>query len=249
MRDRDLLEDFVFPFVSGNLRTDGLAEPGVYRGTGFLIGGNYAITAGHVLKAGGNPIAARVIDEEIGNWRYVNVLDAEYHPTEDVALVRLQPPEPGAEWGSIHRLAIDHVSAGHPYHLWGYPEDTWYENVQSRGFIRPELVCSEGHVRRRITDVALPSIRGTALLELSQVGGAGCSGSPVLDRRPWRSNEVIGVYVGERTDVLATSVGYAARVEALSGWAPAMLGEDIIAAFGPKEGHADRLRTTHPIGP
>ena len=249
MRERDLLEDFVFPLVSGNLRPDGTAEPDRYRGTGFLIGGNYAITAGHVLKAGGNPIAARLIDDEVSAWRFVNVLDAEYHPTEDVALVQLKPPELGAEWGSIYRLSADPVAAGQPYYLHGYPEDTWYERVQSQGFIRPELVFSEGHIRRRITDVAFPNIKGAALLELSQVGDAGCSGSPVFDRRPWRSTEVIGVYIGERTDSLATSVGYAARVEALTGWVPGMLGQDIIAAFGPQQGRVDKLRTTHPMGP
>lgn len=58
-----------------------------------------------------------------------------------------------------------------------------------------------------MSDIPLPSITGTRFLELSQVAGPGCSGSPVINTASlglpfWK---LVGVYVGERLDAYSTA--------------------------------------------
>lgn len=82
---------------------------------------------------------------------------------------------------------------------------------------RPDLVYSEGHVRRRLSDIPLGHLRGAAFLELSAIAGSGCSGAPVTADRPGSSPwEVVGVYVGDRrNEGEGVAVGFATRVAAL----------------------------------
>lgn len=94
---------------------------------------------------------------------------------------------------------------------------------------RPDLTYSEGHVRRRLSNIPLPAIKGSSFLELSQVAGAGCSGSPVIFNSPYAGQplQLVGVYVGERLDEYSTSVGYATRLDELLNWAPGLLGRTL----------------------
>jgi hypothetical protein len=132
----------------------------------------------------------------------------------------------------VSAVSSETVHGSSHYYLFGYPEDAAYEIVRDdRAQVRPDLVYSEGHVRRRIAGVPLPKIRGTVFLELSGVAGGGCSGSPVFKtrspfeiRRPWL---LTGVYVGERITDRATSVGYAVPSDEISSWAPDLLGRTL----------------------
>jgi hypothetical protein len=117
--------------------------------------------------------------------------------------------------------------------LWGYPEDLFFEDVDHRDALgrvppRPDLVCCKGYIRRRLS-MALPGIRGTEFFEVSDLAGAGCSGSPLFtNRSPDRAWDVVGVYVGERRREDGVSVGYAARIESIADWAPSVLGKTAV---------------------
>jgi hypothetical protein len=96
---------------------------------------------------------------------------------------------------------------------------------------RPDLVYTQGYIRRRISDIPIPGIRGNGFFELSEVAGAGCSGSPVMLITSGPAWLVIGVYVGQRIaagDDLVR-VGYAAREDLFRDWVPDLLGVSVIA--------------------
>ncbi len=88
------------------------------------------------------------------------------------------------------------------------------------------MIYTQGYVRRRLSSIRIPSVSGSHFLELSDVGGSGCSGSPIFklnhaDRGVW---DVFGVYIGERLNDRATSVAYAAAADAYASWSPYSLG-------------------------
>ena len=94
-------------------------------------------------------------------------------------------------------------------------------------WLRPDLVYYEGYVHRRMTDIPLDGIRGSHFYEVSTVAGAGCSGGPIVAKNAAPNEwKVFGVYVGERigvdslTDRPRRSVGYAARLDAITDWYP-----------------------------
>ncbi len=215
----DVLRDHVFPLATSRPNPDGTEDVTV-RGTGFLIGDNLGMTAAHVAIemmrdfAKGTPIAMFV--DSRTEWFSVQWVNHELHPREDAALFWL---DDRYALGAFLRPSLDWVGSVTPYMLWGYPEDTYWELTEGGGrpLVRPDMIYSEGHVRRRLSNVPLPGIRGQNFLELSQVAGAGCSGGPVIQRLPG-VNRVSGIYVGERINDRATSVGYAVRIGALADW-------------------------------
>lgn len=102
------------------------------------------------------------------------------------------------------------------YMLWGYPVDVQYEVPNEHGVAlpRPDLVYVEGYVRRRLSNIDLPGIRGSQFFELDSAAGAGCSGAPVILRQTGGGDwQVTGVYVGNRVnETEGVRVGYATRV-------------------------------------
>jgi hypothetical protein len=94
------------------------------------------------------------------------------------------------------------------------PEDTVYEIVDEAisdvAKPRPDLVFSEGHVRRRISDVPIRDIKGSRFFELSDAAGDGCSGSPLLDKRSQGADAwtLVGVYIGERVTSAGKGLGW-----------------------------------------
>jgi hypothetical protein len=219
--------DHIFPIFDVT-ETPSSAELVGYLGTAFLIGRRgFAMTAAHVFTNMRGNVARAGFPDEVG-LRGHAVTAVESHATEDIAILSLaSPPLPSR--GSIVRITEVEATASFPYQLWGYPEDAAYELVDGnlKNQLRPDLVYSAGHIRRRMTNVPLPSIRGAHLIELSTVAGAGCSGSPVLDRRPGWGRGLLGIYLGERTNDRATSVGYATRIEHVHNWAPDLLGRPL----------------------
>jgi hypothetical protein len=119
-----------------------------------------------------------------------------------------------------------------PYFQFSYPEDVAYELVVSgRRAFRPDLVYNEGHVRRRMSGIPIPGLRGQHLYELSELAGPGSSGSPIVLKPLVRLGgapfwHVIGVYIGEHfthSEGRASFAGYAARFDALIEWRPQLL--------------------------
>jgi hypothetical protein len=135
----------------------------------------------------------------------------------------------GRVWRSWMRPCTRWEGASGGYGLWGYPEDVYHEIVTdgiARG--RPDLIFSQGHIRRRISNVPLSSIQRSQFFELSAIAGEGCSGSPVIIWPPGATWEVIGVYCGERVSQSEPiSVGYAVRMDAVADWVPQLLGHPV----------------------
>ena len=91
--------------------------------------------------------------------------------------------------------------------------------------LRPQLIYTEGYVRRAITTELSSSIYvGSKFYEVSDLGGSGYSGSPSIlkDSKQGDYCEVIGVYIGEK-EGRGAPVGYVVRSEAFADWKPDLL--------------------------
>jgi Trypsin-like peptidase domain len=218
MRNPERVDNFVLPVVSLKQRGDELAYTG-FCGTAFLLAGagGHAMTARHVAEKAVVGQSAVLFVSENGTWEAAAIQGVELHPTEDVALVRLEP----GDYQSPLVLSRSQEYASGQYMLWGYPEAVLFDRADAGG-ASPDLVYSEGHIRRCITH-DLPGLRGRTFFELSTPAGAGCSGSPVTMRRPGMQWQVVGVYTGERrSDSGDFAVGFATRAadldEGLPNW-------------------------------
>jgi len=217
------VRDFVFPV--------GTVHNGIFslKGTAFFIGERgFAVTAAHVtddLRRGGEPIGLFTDGHE---WYPIPVIDMESHPSEDVAVVKLQ-----GNWHSIIYINPSSEHSSCDYELWGYPERAATElrrdatsPEEAESLIRPDLVYNRGYVRRRLSrEFSVSIYRGQAFYELSEVGGSCCSGAPVINHQrtqgPWPA---FAVYIGEETSEALTAVGYATRCDSLAQWIPTILG-------------------------
>ena len=215
----DAIRDHVFPIVDTGR---GKVE---FLGTGFIIGQrNFALTAGHVIKDALEPAALFVVE---GGWLPFSICAQESHPHEDLALLELNPPTAETNWTTFFSFNQRDTRSSLTYHLWGYPEDAAIELLSLGQGIRPDLVYSTGHVRRRLSGVPLPSIRGSQFIEVSEVAGAGCSGSPLFTSFGNSNWDLCAVYVGERVNDRSTSVGYAIVLDQIAEWVPELLGHPL----------------------
>ncbi|MFK4084166.1 trypsin-like peptidase domain-containing protein [Kribbella sp. NPDC020789] len=216
-------------------------------GSAFIVGTRgYALTAGHCLPGPGETLAGLFLIAEQyngsirGRWALEPIATHESHPREDVGILRLTTP---ALPCAFLRLSARRRDPETEYQSWGYPERGYdYINVPEEGrrLPRPDLIYTKGYVRRVVDRAGVfPSARGSALLEVSEVAGAGCSGSPVVEYVPadhaaarpkWA---VIGIYIGEQTRVGGTSVGVVASSAGFGTWEPTMLGHSLIVEANP----------------
>jgi S1-C subfamily serine protease len=228
-RQSDLIRDYVFPL--GRFEPDGgglrFAE---FLGSGFLIGDRgFALTASHVVSEVERVGAMFVLPNT--EWRALAVLQVERHPIEDVAVIRLE----AGPWHSFIQLSGEWTGASSEYLAWSYPDDVLRELVAAgRVVMRPDLVYTQGYVRRRLSSVPLDGIRGREFFELSEAAGPGSSGAPII-RRPLRRGaawDLIGIYVAERSsrarEGATITVGYAVREDAVRDWRPEMLGQSVL---------------------
>lgn len=206
-------------------------------GTAFHIGSRgFALTAKHVIADKPKPLAALTV--AAGGWTWTRVVASELHPTEDVAIIKLESGACSSGFPVSRSVEL----ASSRYRIFAYPGHARRLETATGEF--PDLVYTEGYVRRRYSASVYPStgssspagaarIGGTAFFELSQIAGPGSSGGPVFDLADPLT--VIGIYSAEKhipqvitTDdkqiVQLTSMAYAVRDDAFRDWRPALLG-------------------------
>ncbi len=226
----DRIRDFVFPIAEIERTPEGNLRLVRCRGTGFLVGdGGYALTCAHVVDGAPdepNRGLAAILCPTRGGWWSVQIRRREVHPTEDVAAFVLDD----SSLGSFIAVVTGMAAASMTYMAWGYPDDVTLE-LEADGKLveRPDLVYTEGYIRRSISnELPIPNIPGSKFFELSELGGRGFSGAPVIKRETgggiWQA---VGIYCGERVTEPATRVGYCIRSEAFGSWAPQIFGATI----------------------
>ena len=219
----DRVRDVVFPLVKTKI-VDGLLEYNGLVGTGFLIGKKgYALTAAHVIEQLGLENGEKSSGLFVGKgnkWYSFEVIGHAKHPSEDVAIIKLQ--------GNFHSWLRIHPQSEHQsaeYESWGYPIEVAEQaaKFEESRLERPDLIYIRGYVRRRISrELPVSVYRGKNFYELSDMGGHGCSGGPVILRKRFGSMwSVFGVYIGDNST--GTPVGYAVRAESFENWQPSIL--------------------------
>ena len=204
-------------------------EPGRFKidtaslvGTCFLIGGRgYALTAGHVIDQIRDREGHVLLRNET-KFDASLVYEFEAHPDEDVGIIRFDHTRNIA---SPIALASDVIRAGQDYYMWSYPQETSEEveyfanHDESYAPFRPSIVFFKGYLRRTINHSPNPTIsiyRGNRFFEVSEIGGACASGSPLLTLK----GRVFAIYVGEN----GARCGYASVLSRLLSWSPNILG-------------------------
>jgi hypothetical protein len=232
----DNITDFILPLMKATYTSpkEQVIGFGKLFGTSFLIGRRgFALTAGHVidqLKENYNP-ETEAIFTHIHNSNGVflfKIISLEKHPQQDVGIIQLD------ENKFKSNLIIDPTrqNSSCEYHGWGYPMDTAEEItklIEDRP-AQPELIFTMGYIRRRISRELYPTMIyfGDAYYEVSELGGAGYSGAPIILKNSIGQNKwkVLGVYIGEKSEVPA--VGYVIRSDSFYDWVPDILGCSIV---------------------
>ncbi len=234
------LIDWIFPIVKiskPNDDLDAVNYEGLF-GTAFLVGKQgFALTCAHVVKDYQDSCAGMFVVN--GQWQASQVTNAECHPSEDVAILQLRNRD--IEPVFIMPATPDYQFCD--YFMAGYPEDVLYDRsmtTQGKGVSEcPDMVAVKGSIRRRFTG-QIVGFNGKSFFELNEIGGRGCSGSPI-----WRPNRgkwpLLGIYVGEKliertgsskcpgcekevsVKVNLPTFGYAVRADAFADWKPEML--------------------------
>jgi hypothetical protein len=216
----DVIRDYVFPLALAEMQDDGYVFQ-KFLGTAFIIGRNgYVLTASHCVNNVDDSKLVGMFVDKGNSWCAFRLKIIAIHPEEDVALLKFLE----GEWKSIFVLTKKFINSSFEYKSFGYPLDALYEELQSNDIYgrispRPDLIFTSGYIRRRISFPVL-SIRGKALIELSSVASEGCSGSPIFSVTPYQNWQVIGIYLGERTNDRATSISYAVRNDGFVNWVP-----------------------------
>jgi hypothetical protein len=225
----DYIRDHIFPLVKAKITESGAYEYGQLIGTGFLIGSNgHALTAAHVIEQcfDGNTdtdvVLALFWNIPFNGWAIAKAISYEKHPTEDVGVIKID----GDGWRSIFEVSDRMENGAREYHCYGYPREAAQEikKLYEEHKERPDLIFTQGYVRRRITRQLYPTIifRGEQFYELSEQVGEGNSGGPLILKSSIGSHkwQVFGIYIGEKSE---GRVSYAVRAEAFAHWHPTLL--------------------------
>jgi Trypsin len=228
----DNVQDHIIPLIKSkkNIQQNGFIYHELI-GTGFFIGSKgYAITASHVIDQllenhSGETDAINVLLQKYPAWFAFEIDQYEKHPTEDVGIIKIKSDQ---QWRSNLVLLRDPQYACCEYNCWGYPHEIAKELqlLEHNAPERPELIYTQGYVRRRITRELYPTMlyKGKQFYELSEIVGGGNSGGPLImsQSRGKTKWEVFGIYIGENE-----KVGYGVRAEAFCDWVPMILGKTL----------------------
>jgi hypothetical protein len=202
-------------------------------GTCFLIGSRgYALTAAHVLKQSEKDIA-RVLFPDPEGWDACLIRTGEVHPTEDVGILKIDLPRPIV---SPVLFASKEPLPSLEYNMWAYPEIIareieFHERPPDALDFNPSPVYFRGYIRRKLPYSPNPSFDiyiGKHFYEVSEIGGACCSGAPLstiatpLDATP---PGVFAIYIGEEQE--QRRCGYAMNLMRVLDWIPESLGKPI----------------------
>jgi hypothetical protein len=122
-----------------------------YAGTAFFPCANeYLLTAAHCLDGKEIENLGVLHPGDGDQWTAFQVSEVESHPQHDLAVLRLRcRPKVGAT--NMFRFSKVDVRSSFKYMLWGYPDDAARDRVEAGvAILLPDLVYSEGHVRRRL---------------------------------------------------------------------------------------------------
>lgn len=216
-QDGLLLRDIILPIAEVTERNDEVHLTR-FRGTGFLVGDSgLALTAAHVVAQPAETLVALVLNPDL-SWSSRALEQVHIHQREDAACAKVSGDLPA----SPIRVSGDHVHASLSWIAWGYPDEVQFEVITAgQTQRRPDLVCAKGYVRRRLSDLALPGISGRSFLELSEAGGSGFSGAPILAESASAEGwDLYGIYVGEKTSEQSNrTIGFATPASDLKRWA------------------------------
>lgn len=223
------IRDVVLPIFLGTWNDNNFEYKSI-TGTMFSIGKRgFAITAAHVIDlivddGGGAAVGAVTAD---GAWVPVRILEWEKHPTEDVAIIRLAST-PHPSWLVISNMPENQSCT---YDSWGYPIviAELSRKYEENGKDNPDLVYTQGYIRRRISrGLPMSVYRGAAFYEISDIAGDGCSGGPVIKRQSVGQPTwvIIGVYIGA-AQTGGIQAAYATRTDAFADWQPDLLNRTV----------------------
>lgn len=152
----------------------------------------------------------------------------EIHPTEDVGILKIDLPRPIK---SPVNFPANEPTPGQEYNMWAYPEviaeEIKFHNLPPNSFkFLPTIVYFRGYIRRKLAYSPNPSFDmfvGKSFYEVSEIGGACCSGAPLSTTK--EHPETFAIYV---SDVHAERrCAYAANLTRVLDWSPDMLGKSI----------------------
>lgn len=226
------VRDHIFPLIKAKKQKKGEIQVGELIGTGFLIGeSGFSLTASHVIDQllEGNReddilLALFIVDDY---WLGVEVDLYEKHRTEDVGILKFKT----FKRKSILKINDKPQHQSCEYHCWGYPKEVAQElsKLDQNAPIRPDLIFTQGYIRRRIQGPLYPTIifKGEQFYELSETVGSGNSGGPLILKKTigqpfW---EIFGIYIGEKSE---GNIGYGVRAEAFATWIPKILGKTVL---------------------
>ena len=206
-------------------------------GTCFLIGRRgYALTAAHVIRQIGSD--GRVFYPDPEGWDACPIIASEIHPTEDIGILKIDLPE---EVISPVLYAEDEPIPGREYNMWAYPEviakEVEHHGPPEGGLpFNPSPVYFRGYIRRKLNYSPNPNLSiyvGSRFYEISEIGGACCSGAPLTTVA-----EIPGafaIYIGEAQ--AERKCAYAANLTKVLDWAPNVLGKPLrYEVIGPSRG-------------
>lgn len=227
------ITDYIFPLIKA--KRNNQDPPLIYEeliGTGFFIGDRgFALTAGHVIDQllenfDSSTDAIIAIFNIHPTWAALEITHFEKHETQDVGIIKIS----GDNWKSFLAITNERQFSAAEYHCWGYPHEVAKEfrKLEEDAFDRPDLIFTQGYVRRRISNVLYPTMifKGNAFYELSETVGGGNSGGPVILKNSvgqlkWK---VFGIYIGEKE---GGNISYAVQTESFYDWIPSILGKSV----------------------
>jgi hypothetical protein len=233
----NIIHDIVVPVIAASKHADGYKFESLL-GTGFFIGkSGFGITASHVIEQYQTHHSMHelgLLFQDNGKFIFEKITNTELHTEEDVGVFQIAK----ARHISFIQISNSSENASCEFHMWSYPDEVSElakkelvknatgEVIGQSGEARPEMIFFAGYIRRRMSrEHFLHIYKGNQFYEISEIGGACCSGSPIVLKTSLGKNDwqTIGIYIGENKEGLASRAGYVTRFDSVSSWKPVLL--------------------------